>query len=53
MSTSARERSDQERGATAVEYALFVALIAGAIVLTVMTLGPIVQGLYLQASQGW
>jgi pilus assembly protein Flp/PilA len=53
MRTAAHRRSDQERGATAVEYALLVALIAAVIVTTIVALGPLVQGLYAQASQGW
>ena len=46
-------RTRDERGATAVEYALLVALIAGVIVATIVTLGPLVVGLYTDASQGW
>ncbi|MEZ0581039.1 Flp family type IVb pilin [Nocardioides sp. MH1] len=53
MRTQAQCRPDHERGATAVEYALFVALIAGVIVTTILALGPIVAGLYTAASQGW
>jgi pilus assembly protein Flp/PilA len=53
MMTAAHERSGGERGATAVEYALLVALIAAVIVATIVTLGPIVVGLYTDASQGW
>jgi Flp pilus assembly pilin Flp len=53
MRTQAHERSEQERGATAVEYALLVALIAGVIVTTIVAFGPLVQGLYMDASQGW
>jgi pilus assembly protein Flp/PilA len=45
------ERS--ERGATAVEYGLFVALIAGVIIATVVLLGPQIAGLYAAAAQGW
>jgi pilus assembly protein Flp/PilA len=38
--------ADRERGATAVEYSLMVALIAGIIVLAVATLGVKVNGLF-------
>ncbi len=40
----------QARGATAVEYALIVALIAAVIILTVTTLGTKTEGLYNQTS---
>jgi len=39
-------RVQQERGASAVEYALLVALIAGVIVFVVGVLGITVRGLY-------
>jgi pilus assembly protein Flp/PilA len=42
-----------ERGATAVEYGLFIALIAGAIIAIVVVLGPQVASLYTSATQGW
>lgn len=38
--------NDECRGATAVEYALFIALIAGAIVGVLVALGPQVMTLY-------
>jgi len=41
-----------ERGATAVEYGMLVALIAAVIVATVLALGPIVQDLYEEV-QWW
>lgn len=41
-----RDQFDQERGATAVEYGLLVALIAGAIIGTLLLLGDPVMGLY-------
>ena len=44
-------RRRDESGATAVEYGLLVALIAGAIIGTVMLLGDPVMGLY--ASVDW
>ena len=37
---------EDEEGATAIEYGLLAALIAGAIISTVATLSPKVQGLY-------
>ncbi len=37
---------DDEEGATAIEYGLLAALIAGVIVATVTTLGTKIQGLY-------
>lgn len=46
-------RSDHDRGATAVEYALLIALIAAVIVGTVAVLGQQVVGLYQAATQGW
>ncbi|WP_344773761.1 Flp family type IVb pilin [Nocardioides panacisoli] len=45
--------SSAERGATAVEYALLIALIAGVIVATVAVLGPQVVSFYQSATQGW
>lgn len=42
----ARDRLTDERGATAVEYALISSLIAGVIALTVGGLGVIVLGLF-------
>ncbi len=42
-----------DTGATAVEYALLIALIAGVIVGAVLFLGPEVAALYDRASQGW
>lgn len=41
-----RSAFPRERGATAVEYGLLVALIAAAVIATVALLGPIVYGLY-------
>jgi len=38
--------ADRERGATAVEYSLMLALIAGVIVLSVTALGVKVNGLF-------
>jgi Flp pilus assembly pilin Flp len=40
------EQADQERGASAVEYGLLVALVAGVIILTLTTLGMSVIPLY-------
>jgi pilus assembly protein Flp/PilA len=40
------EEAQDEGGATAVEYGLMVALIAGAIIVTVAALGDPVMGLY-------
>ncbi len=42
-----------ERGATAVEYGLLVALIAGVIIITVATLGTSVFGLFTTFSTSW
>ena len=39
-------RRDEERGATAVEYGLLVALIAAVIVAVVVTLGSQIQGAF-------
>lgn len=45
---STRERlADPERGATAVEYGLLVALIAAVIVATVALLGPAIDNQFL------
>lgn len=38
--------TQRTRGATAVEYALIIALIAGVIILAVTTLGTSTQGMY-------
>lgn len=48
----ARSRARDERGATAVEYGLLAALIAGAIIVTVAALGDPVAGLYARV-QWW
>jgi pilus assembly protein Flp/PilA len=42
-----------DRGATAVEYGLIVALIAGAIVITVATVGNDIRQAFNNALQGW
>jgi pilus assembly protein Flp/PilA len=42
-----------ENAATAIEYALIAAGIAGAIIGTVMALGPKVGGLYQSVSDAW
>jgi pilus assembly protein Flp/PilA len=42
--------ADRERGATAVEYGLMVALITGVIVLAVTALGVKVNGLFTTAT---
>ena len=47
----AKEHS--ERGATAVEYGLLVALIAGVIIVMVATLGGNVFGLFTTFSTSW
>ena len=39
-------RTTEDRGATAVEYALLLAGIAGAVIVTVTLLGPTVLGLF-------
>jgi len=41
-----------QRGATAVEYGLLVALIAAVIIASIVALGPVVANLY-QAVQWW
>jgi Flp pilus assembly pilin Flp len=43
----------QQRGATAVEYALVLTFIAGALVGAVGALGGIVLGLFREGSIGW
>ncbi len=43
-------RRDDERGATAVEYGLLVALIAAVIVAVVVTLGTQIQGAFQTVS---
>jgi pilus assembly protein Flp/PilA len=45
-----RNAADRERGATAVEYSLMVALIAGVIIVSVGVLGGKVIGLFTAAS---
>ena len=50
---AARGSQNGETGASAVEYALLIALIAGVIVGAVVALGPEVAALYDRASQGW
>ena len=42
-----------DRGATAVEYGLLVALIAAVMIAGLLLLGPTLQGLYDSATQGW
>jgi len=42
--------TDSERGATAVEYGLMVALIAAVIVVAVAALGPTVSGIFTDAA---
>jgi len=42
-----------DRGATAVEYGLIVALIAGAIILTVGLVGTAVRNAFFNAIQNW
>jgi pilus assembly protein Flp/PilA len=46
-------RSTTERGATAVEYALLIAVIAAVIVGAVAVLGGQVVGLYQAVTTGW
>ena len=46
-------RRSEERGATAVEYGLLIALIAAVIVSAVAALGGRVVGLYTSATIGW
>ena len=53
MGSKLEGRHRGERGATAVEYGLLVALIAGAIIAIIAVLGPQVAGLYTDATQGW
>ena len=45
-------RSDEEKGATAVEYGLMVALIAAAIILTVGLLGDELVSLFDEVTTG-
>ena len=42
--------AESERGATAVEYGLMVALIAGVIIVAVAALGPTVSGIFTDAA---
>ena len=49
---NSRHALDTERGATAVEYGLFVALVAAVCIGTVALLGGVVEGLY-KAVQWW
>lgn len=48
-----RRRAATDRGATAVEYALMLALIAGVIFTAVLAFGPVVADLYASATEGW
>jgi len=41
------------KGATAVEYAIILALIAAVIISAVSSLGSLLNNLYVSASQGW
>lgn len=50
ISRCARRLWNDNSGATAIEYALFAALIAGAIIVAVTVLGGTVQALYLDVS---
>jgi pilus assembly protein Flp/PilA len=50
---SFREFFCDERGATAIEYALIASGIAAAIIAVVMTLGISVQGMYQSVSNGF
>ena len=43
---AAKDRTQEEKGATAVEYGLLVGLIAVAIILTVTLLGDTLNGLF-------
>ena len=45
-------RQDEEKGATAVEYGLMVALIAAAIILVVAALGDELVGLFTEVTDG-
>ncbi|OGQ80781.1 MAG: pilin [Deltaproteobacteria bacterium RIFOXYA12_FULL_58_15] len=44
---------NDEGGATAIEYSLIVAAIAGVIIVVVLAIGTKVQGLYQQADDGF
>ncbi len=46
-------RRRDERGATAVEYAIMLSAIAGAIVATVLALGPVVAQLFQDVLDNW
>ena len=50
---SLRDFVRDERGATAIEYALIASGIAGAIIAVVMTLGISVQDMYQSVSNGF
>lgn len=45
-------RSQRDRGASSVEYALVAVLIAGATIAVLLLLGPDVLGLFNQAEDG-
>lgn len=50
---SRRLTARRDRGATAAEYAIVLALISGAIVAAVSTFGQAVAGLFNSAATGW
>jgi len=50
---SMRDFVRDERGATAIEYALIASGIAGAIIAVVMTMGTSLQAMYTSVSNGF
>ena len=50
---SLRDFVRDERGATAIEYALIASGIAGAIIAVVMTMGTSLQAMYTSVSNGF
>ena len=53
LSTRLRRAHDQERGATAIEYALMSSLIALVIIGGVTALGTTVMGLFVSVTDNW
>ena len=47
------KQTEFNRGATALEYAIMLALVAGVIVAAVSSFGGAVRGLFETASRGW
>ena len=52
-SQKSRNRREFNKGATAVEYAIILALIAAVIFSAVSSLGILLNNLFVSATQGW